>query len=180
MTSHLSALLLGAALVACGSKAPPPSAPAMPDRAAIDAGSGSAVAIPTPISTKPPEPPAPEPAKVKADLLASETSAWQTARPVLETACARCHTKAGKKSAKKKLDHMDMDTYPIGGHHTGTIGYAIRDVLGIGGPEATMPYDKPGSVKGADLAKVVAWTDAWEAAEKGGAHPPHGPEKDDD
>jgi hypothetical protein len=42
-----------------------------------------------------------------------------------------------------------------------------------------MPYDKPGSVKGDDLAKIKAWTDAWEAAEKGGAHPAHADGHDD-
>ena len=182
MNTHFSALLVCAALVACGSKSPPPAAPAQ-DHAEMD-HAGSAVATPTPAlpvtSSEPPAPPAPDPAKVKADLLASETSAWETAKPVFVKACASCHTKAGKKSAKKKLDHMDMDTYPIGGHHTGTIGFTIREVLGLSGKKATMPYDKPGSVQGDDLAKITAWTDAWEAAEKGGAHPPHGPEKDDD
>jgi hypothetical protein len=37
-----------------------------------------------------------------------------------------------------------------------------------------MPFDKPGSVHGDDLAKIKAWADAWEAAEKAGAHPPAG------
>ncbi|MEO8548515.1 MAG: hypothetical protein ABI678_01010 [Kofleriaceae bacterium] len=99
---------------------------------------------------------------------------------MFDKACASCHTKAGKKSAKKKLDHFDMDTYPPGGHHTGTIGFTIRDVLGISAKKPTMPYDKPGSVKGDDLATIKAWTDAWETAEKGGAHPPVAPDKDDD
>ncbi len=37
-----------------------------------------------------------------------------------------------------------------------------------------MPDDRPGSVEGADLAAIEAWTDAWEAAEKSGAHAPAG------
>ncbi|MEP6865710.1 MAG: hypothetical protein ABJE66_34140 [Deltaproteobacteria bacterium] len=126
------------------------------------------------------KPGAPDPAKIKVDLLASERAAWETARPVFDKACASCHTNAGKKSAKKKLDHFDMDTYPPGGHHTGTIGFTIRDVLGISGKKPTMPYDKPGSIKGDDLATIKAWTDAWESAEKAGAHPPVTPDKDDD
>lgn len=187
MTTYFSALLVSTSLVACGSKSPPATAPApAQDHADPDhTGSGSAVATPDPTPTptptsKPADPPPPDPAKVKADLLAIETSAWQTAKPVFDKTCASCHTKAGKKSAKKKLAHMDLDTYPIGGHHTGTIGYAVREVLGLSGKKATMPYDRPGSVRGDDLAKITAWTDAWEVAEKGGAHPPHGLEKDDD
>ena len=165
-------------LAACGSKpAPAPLAPAAPME---PTGGGSAVTAPaTPPKTaeKPPEPAKPDP---KPALLAAETAAWETAKPVLARACATCHTKAGKKAAKKKLDHFDMDTYPLGGHHTGTIGITIREVLGIGGGKPTMPYDKPGSVKGDDLAKIQAWTDAWEAAEKGGVHPPVAPDKDAD
>jgi mono/diheme cytochrome c family protein len=118
--------------------------------------------------------------KVKADLLASERAAWDAAKPVFDTACATCHTKAGKKAAKKKLDHFDFDSYPPGGHHTGTIGYTIREVLGFAGKPATMPDNQPGSVQGDDLAKIKAWTDAWEAADKAGAHPPVGPIVDDD
>ncbi|HEX2692160.1 MAG TPA: hypothetical protein VHN14_36370 [Kofleriaceae bacterium] len=119
-----------------------------------------------------PEQPA-EPAKAdpKAELLATEASAWQTARPVFTKYCATCHAKDGKKATRKKLDHFDLATYPLGGHHTATIGFTIRDVLGISGKKPTMPYDKPGLVKGDELAAVKAWTDAWEAAEKGGAHP---------
>ena len=63
-----------------------------------------------------------------------------------------------------------MDAYPFGGHHTKTIGFTIRDVLGISGKKPTMPYDKPGSVVGDDLASVSAWTDAREATDKRGNH----------
>lgn len=185
MTNHI-ALVLAASLVACGSKAPPPTTPAdLPhDHADHDHGSaGSGVATPDPVPEdpgKPTDPARPDPATVKAELLASERAAWDTAKPAFDKACSTCHTKAGKKSAKKKLDHFDMDTYPPGGHHTGTIGFTIREVLGLTGKKATMPFDKPGSVQGEDLAKIKAWTDAWEAADKGGAHPPAAPDKDDD
>jgi hypothetical protein len=165
-------------LAACGSKAPPPAAPSPAPTPASTTSSDTPLEAPKPVEAdKPPEVPKPDP---KAELLAAETSAWETAKPVFTKYCAHCHTNDGKKAAKKKLDHFAMDTYPLGGHHTATIGFTIRDVLGISGKKSTMPDDKPGSVKGDDLATIKAWTDAWEAAEKGGAHPPHGPVKDDD
>jgi mono/diheme cytochrome c family protein len=120
----------------------------------------------------------------KAELLAAETAAWATAKPVFDKACSACHTTGGKKASKKTLMHFNLDTYPLGGHHTATIGYTIRDVLGINGKKPTMPDDNPGSVEGDDLAKISAWTDAWVAAEKGGAHPAvahdHDHDHDDD
>lgn len=180
MTTYGSAFFISVSLAACGANSPPPTSAREPTHDQADrTNAGSAVTRPTP-APPPDKPPEPDPMKVKADLLASETAAWETAKPVFVTACASCHTKAGKKSAQKKLDHMDMDTYPIGGHHTGTIGYKIRDVLGLSGKRATMPYNKPGSVQGDALEKIKLWTDAWEAADKGGAHPPAAPEKDDD
>ena len=187
MTKHVPRLFLVTVFAACGSKSSSkPTTPAEPDHdhAMHDhAGSGNAVATPDPTPKepdKPSEPPTPDAAKVKAELLAGERAAWDAAKPVFDKSCANCHTKAGKKSAKKKLDHFDMDTYPPGGHHTGTIGFTIREVLGVSGKKPTMPYDKPGSVKGDDLAKIKAWTDAWEASDKGGAHPPAAPDKDND
>ena len=107
----------------------------------------------------------------KPELLAAENDAWKAAKPVLERACASCHTSAGKQSSKKKLDHFSLDTYPPGGHHATTIGSTVRKVLGLAGKKATMPSGKPGSVRGDDLAKIKAWIAAWEAADKAGAHP---------
>ncbi len=182
MSKYLVMFLATAALAACGSKSSPtPTTP--PEPAHDHGGAGSAVTTPEPTPRepdKPVEPPKPDAVKVKADLLAAETSAWETAKPVFTKSCATCHTKAGKKSAKKKLDHFNMDTYPPGGHHTATIGFTIRDVLGISGKKPTMPFDRPGSVQGDDLGKIKSWTDAWEAAEKAGAHPPVAADKDDD
>lgn len=182
MTKHLTTLFAGLAFAACGSKTP--STPTTPTEVEHDhhdhdhEAAGSATA-PTPDAPKEAERPAEPPTEAlkpdpKAELLASETAAWEIAKPVFEKACATCHTTAGKKASKKKLDHFNVDSYPPGGHHTATVGFTIRDVLGISGKKATMPYDKPGSVKGDDLAKIKAWTDAWEAAEKGGAHPAAG------
>ena len=171
-------LLVVAALAACGSKSqPPPAAPAAPAPESHETQPSAAGGAEP---AKEAEKPAAPASDAKADALAAETAAYEQAKPVFEKYCSMCHTKAGKKSAKKKLDHFDMDTYPFGGEHTAFIGDHIRGVLGLGGKKATMPYDKPGSVKGDELATIKAWTDAWEAAEKAGAHPPHGPDPDKD
>lgn len=165
--------LLAVLIAACGSKSPPP-APLTPPPAETHE------TTPPPANTGSAEQPAPPKSDPKADALVAETAAYEKAKPVFEKYCSTCHAKAGKKSAKKKLDHFSMDTYPFGGAHTPFIGFHIRDVLGISGKKATMPYDKPGSVTGDDLATIKAWTDAWEAAEKAGAHPPHGEDPDKD
>lgn len=183
MREHLILFVAVAGLAACGSKSPNASTtPSEPNHTGhhVTDGAGSGAAAPTEppkAPDKPAEPPAPDP---KVALLATETSAWEAAKPVFDKACASCHTTAGKKASKKKLDHFNFDTYPPGGHHTATIGFTIRDVLGISGKKATMPYDKPGSVTGDDLAKIKAWTDAWEAADKAGAHPSTGDHHHDD
>jgi cytochrome c5 len=156
MTKQLISLFAVAVVVAWGSASPA----ANPDTP------------PTPTDER--ADPAPADAAPANDLLAAERAAWDTAKPVFDQACATCHTSAGKKATKKKLAHFNIDAYPPGGHHTGTIGFTIRGVLGISGKKPTMPYDKPGSVKADDLAKIKAWSDAWEAAEKAGAHPRSG------
>ena len=172
-------LLLAIALIACGSKSSPPANPTPPPETKTEPPPPAAGSAESP---KPPdaEKPAPPKSDAKADALAAETAAYEKAKPVFEKYCSTCHTKAGKKSAKKKLDHFSMDTYPFGGEHTAFIGDHISDVLGLGKKKATMPYDKPGSVKGDDLATIKAWIDAWEGAEKAGAHPPHGEDPDKD
>ena len=188
MTRSFTSLLFIAALAACGSKAAAPSTlPGEPGGSAATAerqppASGVATQAPAAAPEQPAEPvsggdppnagpPKSDPAKLAADLVVAETAAWETAKPVFQRACATCHTRDGKKAAKKKLDHFDLGSYPPGGHHTATIGFTIRDVLGITGKKPTMPYDRPGSVTGDDLAAIKAWTDAWEAAEQAGAHP---------
>jgi mono/diheme cytochrome c family protein len=195
MTKHI-ALILAAAAAACGSRPPTPTNPpvaAVPDSADHE-HAGAAGETPPPAhddgdhehggsageTPAPALPATSHAASGKAELLANERIAWDTAKPVFDRACASCHTTTGKKAAKKKLDHFNMDTYPLGGHHTQTIGFTIRDVLGISGKKPTMPFGKPGSVQGQDLAKVKAWTDAWETAEQAGAHPTVGVKHDDD
>jgi len=173
-------------VAACGPKsAPPATTPVSHDErdehehmehhhhhaTAADAGVAETPAAPADAAAEP-----------GPDLVAMETAAWDKARPVFAKYCASCHTTAGKKKSAKKLDHFNMDTYPLGGHHAATIGFTIRDVLGISGKKATMPSDKVGAVKGDDLAVVKAWADAWEAAERAGKHPhdEHGHHDDDD
>ena len=95
--------------------------------------------------------------------------------------CASCHSRAGKKAAKKKLDHFSMDGYPFGGEHAKSIGNEIRVVLAIDGTKkASMPPDKPGSVTGDDLAAIKAWTEAWQASGAAGNHPADPADRDDD
>ena len=126
---------------------------------------------------EPPAPPAPDPAKIKADLLAAETAAFEKAKPVFDKHCSRCHAKGGKLATKKKLDEVDMTAYPFGGKHAAEIGEEIREVLGVGGGKVTMPLDKKGAVKGDELALIVAWSEAFDASHKGGAHEGHGGHK---
>jgi len=148
----MKSFLVIVTLAACGSKPPTPETPH--DHT-------------TPVTGSATETPAPD---AEPRLLAAETAAWEKAKPVFVKYCSSCHTKAGNKTAKKKLDHFDMDSYPLGGHHRATIGFEVREVLGLSGKKPTMPSDKPGSVQGDELATIQAWTDAWEAADKAGAH----------
>ena len=102
-----------------------------------------------------------------------ELRAYEAAKPVFERHCFRCHTSAAKKAKRKALAHVAMDRYPFGGHHAGEAGAVVRKVLGGGGAKATMPSDDPGAVTGDDLAKILAWADAFDRAHthhKGSAH----------
>jgi hypothetical protein len=102
---------------------------------------------------------------------AEELAAFQQAKPAFERHCFRCHTTTGKKEKRKALEHMSMDAYPFGGHHAGEAGNAVRDVLGVGeNAKTTMPADDKGAVTGDDLAKIVAWTKAFDRAQAGGDH----------
>src|SRR2546423_664974 len=95
-----------------------------------------------------------------------EQAAYASARPVFERHCFRCHTTGGKKAKRKALDHISMDGYPFKGHHAGEAGTVVRKVLGAGGDrKATMPSDDPGAVTGDDLAKILAWADAFDRAQ---------------
>jgi hypothetical protein len=104
------------------------------------------------------------------DLMATEMAAHQAAKTILDEHCAGCHLtdNAKSKKAKKALEHFVMDSYPYGGHHAADLGASIRKVLGVDGDKATMPKDDPGSITGAELDAIVAWTRAWDAAKAAG------------
>jgi hypothetical protein len=123
--------------------------------------------------TEPAQPAAPDPAQVKAELLAAETAAFEKAKPVFDKYCAKCHSKDGSKQSAAKREHFDMTTYPFGGHHGMDVHNEIRIVLGVTGKKPTMPADKKGAVKGAELDLIKAWADAFDASHKGGAHEGH-------
>lgn len=93
-----------------------------------------------------------------------EIAAFERAKPAFERHCFRCHTTAGKKTKPKALAHVAMDGYPFGGHHADEAGSIVRKALGAGGGEPTMPSDDPGVVTGDDLARILAWADAFEHA----------------
>jgi mono/diheme cytochrome c family protein len=180
------ALLTGAVLAACGSKAAP--APASPEPAAeatpveqppADSPpsaehAGHEGAEPAPSAQQRPAPATHDPAQVKADLLAAELAAFEAAKPVFEKNCARCHQAGGAKAKPKMLKHFDITTYPFGGHHADEASKTVRKVLGIGGGKPTMPADKKGTVQGDELALIAAWADAFDKAHAGGAHADRG------
>ncbi len=129
----------------------------------------------TPTEPSVPEPPAaPDPAKVKADLLAVEMTAYENVKPLVAKYCASCHTKGQKGAKAKTLEHFETTTYPFGGHHAMEVGKNVRKVLGVGGEKPTMPKNKPGIVKGDELAVFATWADAFDASHAGGAHEGHG------
>lgn len=150
-------------LAACGGKK---GGDTTPPGGGDDTGSGSDT-TPTPVEETPVDaaPPAPDP---KDELRAAEKSAYEAAEPVFLAKCSNCHIQGGVKSDAKKLGKLDITEYPFTGSKSDTA--SIRKVLGIDGSKATMPKDKPGSVKGDDLAAITAWVDAVDAAEAGGAH----------
>jgi hypothetical protein len=93
-----------------------------------------------------------------------ELAAFATAKPAFERHCFRCHTTTGKKSKPKAMSHMSMDGYPFGGHHASEAGAIVRKVLGDRDRKASMPSDDPGSVRGDDLERILAWADAFDKA----------------
>jgi hypothetical protein len=95
-----------------------------------------------------------------------ELAAFERAKPAFERHCFQCHTKAGKESKPKALAHITMDGYPFGGHHADEAGAVVRKVLGATGGKPTMPSDEPGTVTGDDLTRILAWTDAYDAAKR--------------
>jgi uncharacterized membrane protein len=169
-------LLLAVLVAACGggTSKPAPMTPPPGDPVPMNESTAAEATKPAePATPGEPATPAPDPAKVKAELLATELAAFEKAKPVFEKYCASCHAKGGKLATAKKLDHFDMTTYPFGGHHAAEIGGEIRKSLAIGGGKPTMPFNNKGAVKGDDLALIAAWADAFDASHRGGAHEGH-------
>jgi mono/diheme cytochrome c family protein len=102
--------------------------------------------------------------EVEQDPIEGDRIAYQRAQPVFQEHCSRCHTSEGKRAGKGALEHFNMDTYPLGGHHAAEISVAIREVLGMVGGDPSMPKDDPGAVQGEQLALVIAWADAFDRA----------------
>ncbi len=175
MTIRLSIPLLAALAAACGGKSSGDTSPPAGDGHATHDHAGDTGDNGTITGGEPDQTPSTGDAhKTKADLLAAETTAYEQARPVLDTYCAKCHAKGGKNARPKSLEHFDMSSYPFGGHHAVEIGTEVRKVLGIGGGKPTMPFDHPGAVKGDELALIAAWADAYDKAHEGGAHADRG------
>jgi hypothetical protein len=95
-----------------------------------------------------------------------EKAAFERAKPAFERHCFRCHATAGANAKPKALAHIRMDGYPFGGHHADEAGAAVRKVLGASGGIATMPADDPGGVTGDDLARMLAWANAFDTARR--------------
>ena len=153
----LTCVSIGAMVAACGAADPVPASPDHPGNAEAAAGM-------TPGAAEP----APDP---KLAAIAAEESALAKARPVLERACFPCHTTAGAKASKLAIEHLSMDAYPFTGEHAITAGADVRVALGVeSGKPATMPKKAPGTVTGADLDALVAWSRAFDASHAAGAH----------
>jgi len=169
--THLALALAGLSLVVLGCSkngdhqhGDHPHEPANEGSATAKSGANNGSAkVPAAEPTKAPKPDEP-------DLLQLELDAHAAAKPILDEACASCHTTALAKSkkAKKGLKHFVMDSYPYGGHHKAELGKSIRKVLGLEGKKATMPKDDPGSIQGPELERIDSWTTAWDAAAAAG------------
>jgi hypothetical protein len=76
-----------------------------------------------------------------------ERAAYEKARPLFETYCAKCHTTQGAKATAEALEHFGMDAYPFRrASRCGNHGDDSRS-LGATGSKPSMPRDKPGAVR---------------------------------
>ena len=155
-------------LTACGGGSKPATTPEpTPEPTTTDPTAVAPTEPTEPAEPAPTEPtePAPDPKQV---AMEAELAAYETAKPVFEKFCIGCHQKGKRGATKKALRELEITEYPFKGEHANAPD--IRKALGIGGGKATMPRNKPGAVKGDDLAAISAWLDAWDAAEAAGAH----------
>jgi mono/diheme cytochrome c family protein len=128
---------------------------------------GAAACGPKQVIPTAPEHPATASPAPAAAAPAAELAAYEKARPVFEKYCAGCHSSAGTLEGKPKaLPHFNIDGYPFTGHHAGSIGAEVREVLGATGEAATMPADRPGAVQGAELDAILEWTRAFDEAHR--------------
>jgi plastocyanin len=177
MTRSILVAFLSIAAACGGGSKPAPTAPIADPIPMAEAPTEPTPGVDPVKPTEPavPEPPAaPDPAKVKADLLAAEMTAYENVKPLVGKYCASCHTKGQKGAKAKTLEHFETTAYPFGGHHAMEVGKNVRKVLGIDGSKPTMPKNKPGIVKGDELALFASWADAFDASHAGGAHEGHG------
>lgn len=159
-------LLTILALASCSSRPPPPTSPIPDEQPQAAPGAGSEPETSPPQAAPPPAPPPtdPAPAQAEPDLRSAELAAYENARPVFDKFCASCHAQGGPGARKGTLAHLDITSYPFGGHHAVAVAASIRKSLGVDGSTATMPRNKPGSVTGADLELIKAWADAFDAS----------------
>ena len=61
-----------------------------------------------------------------APISEGEHTAFMAAKPVFEKYCVRCHSSLSERPKAKAIEHVDMTSYPFGGHHASEIGSAIR------------------------------------------------------
>jgi hypothetical protein len=163
-TILFSMLLSAAACGGGGSKAKPETTPTPTEATPVaKTEAPPEEAKPAP----PPEEKKPDPEAIKKEALATETAAYEKAKPVFEGACKSCHFKGQKNASAKKLAEFDITTYPFAGKHANAKD--IRTALAIGGGKATMPKTKPGSVKGDDPPRSPRGADAGRR-EAAGAH----------
>jgi hypothetical protein len=115
--------------------------------------------------------------KLHGPVTTAEKQAFDEARPVFERHCFGCHTKDGQNDGKsgarakaKARAHVDMTSYPFGGHHAGEAGAAVLTALGLGPDHkrASMPPDDPGALTGEELRLIRAWAEAFSAAHGSG------------
>lgn len=177
MTRTILVAILSLAAACGGGSKPAPTAPIADPIPMAEAPTEPTPAV-NPVTPAEPavpdEPAAPDPASVKADLLAAEMRAYENVKPLVGQYCASCHTKGQKGAKAKILVHFETTTYPFGGHHAMEVGKNVRKVLGIDGSKPTMPKNKPGIIRGDELALFSAWADAFDASHAGGAHEGHG------
>ena len=150
-------ILIMAALGACAAHSEEPvspSAPAPYAPAASLAMAPSASPPPSSLATQTPTATPLAPPSASAPAATEQTTA-QKARAVFNQQCASCHIEGTNAKATK---HFKLDHDVLAGHHVGSLGKTMRQVLGMNGGKATMP---PGghALSPEDAQLLVSWAD---------------------